>query len=144
MTKAENATRRFESGFNCCQSILSTYCEEFGLDRTLALKMATAFGGGMMNLSKTCGVITGGLMVIGLKMGRTEADDLFSKEKTYDFAREFYELFKERHGSTDCKDLVGIDRSTEEGLKLAQTSDVFEKRCPIFIKDAIEILEDLL
>lgn len=51
---------------NCAQAILSTYCEAFGLERNLALRLAQGFGGGMAHMGKTCGAVTGAYMVLGL------------------------------------------------------------------------------
>ena len=43
----EAAVSRFKEGFSCSQAILSTFGEQFGLDRDTALKLAAGFGGGM-------------------------------------------------------------------------------------------------
>ncbi len=51
---------------NCAQTVLSTYCENFGLERILALRLAQGFGGGMGHAGKTCGAVTGAYMVLGL------------------------------------------------------------------------------
>ena len=44
---SEQAVERFRNGLNCSQAVLSSYCEEFGLDCEQAFKIATGFGGGM-------------------------------------------------------------------------------------------------
>jgi len=50
---------------NCAQSVVSTYCEEFGLDRNLGLKAAMD-SGWMARTGKTCGAVTGVYMILGL------------------------------------------------------------------------------
>ena len=50
---------------NCAQSVLMSFTQSLKLDDETAYKITTAFGGGM-KCGITCGVITGGLMVLGL------------------------------------------------------------------------------
>ena len=75
MSRVEQAVSCFQGGFNCSQAVLSTYAQDFGLDREAALKLAAGFGGGMGRMAGTCGAVTGAFMVLGLKHGPTEAGD---------------------------------------------------------------------
>lgn len=143
MTQAEHAIKLFEDGFACSQSIFSAYCEQFGLDRELALKIADPFGAGMRGLSETCGAVTGAFMVIGLKYGRIRADDMLAKETTAIVVQEFIKKFKERNETIICKNLLGYDISIPEQSDQAEASGLFKTRCPKFIRDAAEILEAL-
>ena len=59
-------------------------------------------------------------------------------------AAEFFEKFEARHGSTDCKALIGQDIDTAEGMKAARQKGIFDTLCTEFIKSASEILEELL
>lgn len=51
---------------NCAQTILKTYAEELGLSEEQASGLGVNFGGGM-KCGSVCGVITAGLMVLGMK-----------------------------------------------------------------------------
>lgn len=133
----------FKKGINCTQAVVSAYGPQFGLDREAALKVAAAFGSGM-GMGETCGAVTGGLMVIGLKHAKVKGIALLSKEKTADVAHEFISKFKARHGTVVCRELLGCDVSTSEGLKTAKQEKHFKQRCPGYVKDAAEILEELL
>jgi C_GCAxxG_C_C family probable redox protein len=144
MDKVKNAVKLFEDGFACAQAILSTYGAEFGLDKELALKIGDPFGAGMRGLSETCGVVTASFMVIGLKYGRIQADDLAAKEKTAGLVREFVKRFKGRHRGITCKELLGHDISISEQHDTAEKKGLFETKCPNFVKDAAEILEQIL
>jgi len=65
MNKSEQArTVMLEHRLNCAQSIVSVYCEEFGLERNLGLKTAMGFGSGMARSGNTCGAITGAYMIL--------------------------------------------------------------------------------
>lgn len=133
----------FKKGINCTQAVVSTYGPQFGIDREAALKIAGAFGSGM-GMGETCGAVTGALMVIGLKHSKVKGIALLSKEKTAEVAHEFITKFKARHGTMVCRELLGCDVSTPEGLKTAKQEKHFKQRCPGYVKDAAEILEELL
>jgi len=139
----EKTVACFKEGLNCTQAVLSTYGPLFGLDRENAVKLAKAFGSGM-GMGETCGAVTGALMVIGLKHARLKGGTLFSKDKTKEIAREFVARFKARNETTECRELLGCDVSSFEGLKTAKKEKHFKKRCPKFVQDAAEILEELV
>ena len=144
MSNVEKAVKYFEDGFACSQSILAAYCDEYGLDREIAFKLADPFGAGMRGLSETCGAVTGSLMVIGLKYGRTQADDIPAKEKAAELAQEFVKRFNDHHGAITCKALLGHDISIPDQHDIAEQQGFFETKCPKFVRDAAEILEDIL
>lgn len=75
MNNVERAVSSFKEGFSCSQALLSTYGPEPGVDRRTALRVSGAFGGGICRMGETCGAVTGALMVVGLKYGRTMAED---------------------------------------------------------------------
>ncbi len=95
----------------------------------------------MARTGETCGAVTGGLMVIGLKGGYTTPD---GKDATYSLAREFMRRFEEKHGTLICRDLIGCNLCTEEDLQQAKEKGVFESVCPNLVRDSIEILENLV
>ncbi len=142
--KSEQAVRKFRKGFNCSQAVLSVYAEEFGLCRETALKIACGFGGGMGRMALTCGAVTGAFMVIGLKYGNVDANEKEIKEKTYGLVREFARRFEKRNGPSICRELLGCDISGPEGLKSAKDNGLFDSVCPGLVRDAVEILEEML
>jgi C_GCAxxG_C_C family probable redox protein len=141
---SQSAVQIFRNGFSCSQAVVAAFGESLGLEKEIALKISQAFGGGMARLGLTCGAVTGALLVIGLKHGRTRPDDEAAKEKTYALALEFISRFKARHGTIVCRDLIGTDLSTPEGHDEAQARGVFETLCPNFVGSAAEILEQIL
>lgn len=146
MSSVEQAVTRFNEGSLCSQAVFSTYAEKLGLDLETAMKIATPFGGGMARMGETCGAVSGALMAIGLKHGNMtdwRIEDK-QKEKAYRIAIEFVEKFKSRNGSVWCKDLLGCDLSTPEGRKAANDGKLFFTACPKFVREAAEILEEVL
>jgi len=144
MNKVESAVFSFNNGFNCCQSVLLAYCQEFGLDSQVASKLSTGFGGGMGRMAGVCGAVTGAFIVLGLKYGKMRAEDNEPKQKTYKLVRKFAEKFKARNDSIICKDILECDISTPQGLRIAREKALFSKVCPKFVQDAAEILEEML
>ncbi len=144
MSKAENAVQCFKIGFNCSQAIFSTYSEQLGLDTATALKIACPFGSGMGRMAETCGAVTGAYMLIGLKYGKYLPEDNVAKEKSFQLLKEFTDKFNEIHGSICCRDLLKYDMSTPNGLSYIKENGLWDSLCPIFIRDAAQIIEELL
>jgi C_GCAxxG_C_C family probable redox protein len=144
MKRSEHAVSCIKNGFSCSQALLSTYGDQFGLNHELALKVSGAFGGGMGRMGETCGAVTGAFMVIGLKYGKTRADDELTKEKTYALVREFVKKFKTRNGSIICRELLGYDISTPEGKQLVKEKQLYATLCPKYVQDAADIIEEIL
>jgi len=142
-SKANEAVEFYKSGkgFNCAQAVFSTYCEDFGLDKETALKLSCSLGGGMGRLGQVCGAVSGACLIIGLKHGKSQADDTESKEKTYKLVHEFGERFIERNKSINCHELLQVDLKKDDAQKIKERTSVV---CPRAVKDAAEILESIL
>ncbi|MFX1364273.1 MAG: C-GCAxxG-C-C family protein [Promethearchaeota archaeon] len=144
MSRIEKAISNFEGNCNCAQSILSAFSTDFGLNREIALKIATGFGGGMARFGRTCGAVSGAYMVIGLRYGMGLNEDVEMKEKTYEVIKEFSKRFQKLYGSELCKELIGCDLDTPEGREYFYQNKLFEKKCYHYVKNVAEILEELL
>jgi C_GCAxxG_C_C family probable redox protein len=144
MNRIEQAVSCFQEGFCCSQAVLASYSKKFGLNRKKALKIAQAFGGGIAQTGQICGAVSGALMVIGLKHGRTKADDLEAKNTTYTLTKDFMEKFKAMNGSIICKELLGYDISTPEGMENSEEKKLFDTLCPDFVHSAVKIIEEIL
>ena len=142
LTGPEECVEEFRKGYNCSQALLATYSKDVGIDKETALKVASAFGGGMGCSGSVCGAATGALMVLGLRHGNASAER--GQSRSYERAKEFLARFKERNGSTLCKELLGCDISTAEGMERATKESLFTAVCPKIVKDAAVIVEGML
>ncbi len=142
-TKKETAQALFKEGFSCSQAVLAAFAADSGLGRELALKISQPFGGGIARLADWCGAVTGALMVIGLRHGRTRAEDVAARDTTYALVQEFVRRFKARRDALRCRDLLGCDIGTPAGAQEAADRGLHDNFCPGLIADAVEILEDL-
>lgn len=138
------AKAHFAEGFSCSQSLMLTFASRLGIDRDLALKLGASFGGGMARMGWTCGAVTGALMVIGTRYGNVDAKDDDKKEDTYRRVQEFLRLFKEKHGTVNCRDLLGCDLSTPEELERANSEELCQKTCPKYVSGAAELVEKII
>ncbi len=142
--RVNDAEACFVKGFNCCQAVLSTYGVDYGIKEEKALKMASGFGAGIAYMGDICGAVSGAIMVLGLKYGRSRVEDEKAKEKTYELIQEYIMEFRAKNGSIKCNDLLGVDVGTKEGLKKASDEGKFSSICPALVRDSASIVEKLL
>ena len=143
-TKPEQAVNIFKEGSNCSQAVISVYAEEFGLSQKMALKIAQGFGGGMGRMAQICGAVTGAFMVLGLKHGNADIHDKEAKERIYGLVREFSRRFENHNSSVVCRELLGCDISTPEGVLAAKENGLFTSVCPKMVRQAVEILNKMI
>ena len=143
-SKVTTAGNIMRGGFNCAQSVLSAFAEDLGLSPRDALRVAGAFGGGMACMGKTCGAVTGAFMAIGLAHAKTADGEDDEKARGYELVRQFTERFTEKHGTLECRDLLGLSLNTEEGMAEALASGAFKTKCVMYVEDAVAILDELL
>jgi C_GCAxxG_C_C family probable redox protein len=139
-TRDERALITFRSGYNCAQAIFSTYCGLFQIDEGQAKSIAAGFGAGFGGLQKTCGAVSGALMLIGLRY-HDEKDVAGSKRQTYARVREFVAEFEKKNETVRCLDLLGVDLDTAEGMKRVREERLFDTKCEQYIRDVCEIVE---
>jgi len=142
--KVEVAVAKFMSGYNCAQAVLFAYCDELGLEKNAALKLACGFGAGMGRKEEVCGAVTGGVMVLGAIHGRGEHDDRAAAEPAYAKTRELLDRFQARHGSYVCRELLdGCDLTTKEGQSYFKQNDLVNRTCKECVRSVTQILEEI-
>jgi C_GCAxxG_C_C family probable redox protein len=143
MKHSEKAVSLYKQSFYCSQAVFAAFADELGIDEKTALRTGSCFGGGMCK-GEVCGACTGALMVLGMKYGRDEPDDLEKKTKANDMAIRFLDCFKEKNGSYICNELLGCDISTTEGKTYAREQKLFSELCPELVESAAEILDQMI
>ena len=136
--RVDDAVKMFEEGFICSQAVFAAFADEYGLEKKLALKIANAFGGGIARNQEICGAVSGAIMLISLKHGKTESSDSVSHERTYELVNQFIYKFTEKNGSINCYDLLKCK------LTEAREKDLFSSLCRNYVRDAAEIVDGLL
>jgi C_GCAxxG_C_C family probable redox protein len=142
--RAAEAVAAFNSGFSCSQAICTTYFQAFGIDRVTARKVSCGFGAGVARSNNICGAVSGAIMVIGIAYGMARPGDVAAKERTYRAVNNFLQEFRKRNGDVNCTPLIGFDLSDPFQLEMAKERKVVRTKCPRFVKDAAEILDEIL
>ena len=144
--RIEKAVSLFKDGYNCSQSVVAAFADMYGFTTEQALKMSSAFGGGIGRMRETCGAACGLFMLAGLEKGATEGSDREGKAATYALVQELAAKFREETGSLRCSDLLGLSKkepivSTPE----ARTSAYYAKRpCAKMVETAARIWADYI
>ena len=104
--------------------------------------MAYGFAGGIGNTGAVCGAVVGGVMAIGLRLGR--ADTMEGMLQNLGVVREFRRRFEAEMGNIGCRELTGLDLTKEEEMGQLMNSDIPEKVCFPAVAAAYRLAIDLL
>ena len=110
--------------YNCAQSVLLPFAEDFGMSEEDVMRVAVHFGGGM-KMGAVCGAVTGGLMALGL----AGLDDP-------KIANAFCRRIRENHeGMLDCRDLLRANAALGREKK---------PHCDAMVYEAVEAVTAIL
>ncbi|MGI6663790.1 MAG: C-GCAxxG-C-C family protein [Bacillota bacterium] len=129
-------------GLNCAETAIWALGQYWNND--LNTSYGTGLGGGVARLGETCGALTGAIVALGAKVGRTDPADSTKKALCYRLGQEVALEFKDEIGTTQCKDIIGFVPSGE-GIQ-ARWSQQFRtggcgKAIEVAIKAAIRVME---
>lgn len=142
-TKAqERAEELFNGGYNCCESVVLAVCEQLGVDSKEPLKVATPFGSGMSRNGSNCGALNAAFICVGMVNGRES--NTGDRDASYIPADRIFNKFRDKYGSTFCKDITGINfRDPAEVEK--NKPRLHQELCGPLVKQATQwILEELV
>jgi C_GCAxxG_C_C family probable redox protein len=126
----------FNSGLYCAESVLLAIARAQGIESELIPGIATGFCGGMAHTCGPCGALTGGIMAVGLTLGRSEAAE--PADPCYRAAQNLIREFERAFGSRDCRVLTGCDLGTPEGQATFREQNLRD-RCAGFTGRAAEM-----
>jgi C_GCAxxG_C_C family probable redox protein len=129
----EEAKRNFNSGYNCAESVSLAVSKQMGQEvqgsHACIPRIATGFGGGVGRNGDICGAVAGGIMAIGLALGRDNSGQ--SRDPCYEAADRFYNEFVRAFGSSQCRMLTGLDLKKPEQREAYQNRVHLERCNPI-------------
>ena len=115
------------------------------LDPRLTVRLASGFPEGIGGSGCTCGALTGGILSLGLFLGRSSPGFLNNKS-IMRVSKELHYLFKDNFGATCCRVLSkGIKHGSKEqfkkgslivGFSSEQTARILLREKPALIKTA--------
>lgn len=142
--RVQKAVQLFLEGYSCSQSICAAFCEQVDLDREIILRLAAGFSGGIGRQGRTCGALSGAVIILGLFAGSHDHSDKDARDKTHALVRELFSEFADYYGSVDCRDILGLDISTKDGYARAKEQKLFETVCPRFVQSTAILLEEFI
>lgn len=98
----------------CAESVLLGVARGLGVRSPLVPRVATGFCSGLSRSCGPCGVFSGGVMALGLALGRDSGQD--ELDETYGPVCAFREFFLAHAGALGCRELTGFDLGSAEGL----------------------------
>ncbi|MBO4660996.1 MAG: C_GCAxxG_C_C family protein [Prevotella sp.] len=146
--RVQQAVDNFMAGYGCCQSVVAAFADLYGLDDTLAKKIAAGFGGGVGRMRMMCGAVSGIVMLVGLDCGQTAGDDRDGKSACYKVVQELLDKSKEVNGSLICAEILGIkgyEKAACNYQASARTKEYYKSRpCAAKVESAARIFADYL
>ena len=79
-----------------------------GYEDSLLPKLATGFGGGIGRRGSICGALSGSVMALGMKFGRTDPNDKETAARLYEKCRQFWDRFEKEFGNVHCLQITGF------------------------------------
>lgn len=136
------AVDNFMQGYGCCQSVVAAFSDLYGLDETMAKRIAAGFGGGVGRMRMMCGAVSGIVILTGLDCGQTEGADRQGKSACYKVVQELLAQSKAENGSLICAELLGLKGPVPMGNYVAseRTKEYYKKRpCAAKVESAARI-----
>ena len=134
-TPGERSRAYFEEGNNCSVSVFRALSEVSDGHGSIDPDIAMGFGGGMGKNGLVCGAVSAGIMAIGLQAKGRE------KAEVYKLVDTFLTDFKKHFGTVNCRELLGADLKTEEGMKYLKTEG--RKKCKEFVGYAADAVNKI-
>jgi C_GCAxxG_C_C family probable redox protein len=105
--------------------------------------LTTAFAAGMWN-GLTCGAVTGAMMAVAMRHGRSSDGDGAASDVTKVKMRELMKAMTAQFGDLNCSALLGTDMATDEGMKEAASKGLFKSKCPQLVETATRVAAKLM
>lgn len=105
--QAEERTLRYhQSGLCCTEAILRSVTELYSEETSNAIpKIGSGFCFGIgMTGEDICGTVVGGVIALGFLFGRMSEDE--EHGRACEHAAEFRKRFLEKHGTTNCNEML--------------------------------------
>lgn len=115
-TKAMEAVKKKEQGYNCAQAVFCTYCEAFGVSTTLGYQLSEAFGTGIGGLQEVCGSFSAFGMLAGLQNSDGVLGANTTRAETYRKVREAAKQFEATCHHLECREILQMKDAQGERI----------------------------
>lgn len=126
------------AGYCCSQIMVKMALDAEGRENADLLRAINAFCRVVGSMPRTCGVLNGGIAVLGLYAGKgTDAE--YPKEEFTGMVDEFTDWFENQFGSTQCQDLIGVSSITD-----LQSNQQYRLKCGNILIDSFQKIQQIL
>ena len=133
----------FLGGCNCAQAVFLAFSDVTGIDRKLAAKMSSPFGGGMGRMREVCGAVSGMFLVLGTLYGYDEQDTDAQKKQLYKDVQALACKFREECGSIICREI--LKNPPSDPNPTPRTADFYKQRpCARMVMTAARLLDEFI
>ncbi|MFW9918089.1 MAG: C-GCAxxG-C-C family (seleno)protein [Candidatus Thorarchaeota archaeon] len=137
--------------FNCAESVIiaanrSVQSKHY---HSVAVRIASMFGGGIVGTGEMCGAVTGALMYLGLVMGTDGTEEPIEFDRlrkgTRELGQQFVEDFVEKWGSRRCSVLIAMDKGQVPPMGTIRAENPsIKKRCNDYVQWSTERIAALM
>jgi C_GCAxxG_C_C family probable redox protein len=129
--------------YGCAETVFIVLKTAYGLPQSTDSAAAMALNGGLAYSGGPCGAISGAALAVGMLAADRVEDRRQAKHVARRVTGELMTAFEDVHGSTDCRDLIGMDLRTDEGHRAFIESAIWRDRCMAQIEFAVSRLAPL-
>lgn len=140
---AQKAERNMAEHGNCTQSIVSAFVDVLNIRDPSLSRVSSGFLGGM-TCSRTCGINSAAVLLLGYFFGRNRIDEGMDAMYSVVFCiRQTLKQLDELMGAHACQELTGVDfRNTLQAMQF-QNSNA-QKRCIAWVGEGARIIATIL
>ena len=133
----------FMEGCNCSQAVFLAFSDVTGIDRKLAARISSPFGGGMGRMREVCGAVSGMFMVLGTLYGYDETTDDTRKKQLYHEVQALAAQFREECGSIICREI--LKNPSSDPNPTPRTAEFYKQRpCARMVVTAARLLDEFI
>ena len=133
----------FLEGCNCSQAVFLAFSDMTGIDRKLAARISSPFGGGMGRMREVCGAVSGMFMVLGTLYGYDETADDIRKKQLYHEVQALAARFREECCSIICREI--LKNPSSDPNPTPRTAEFYKQRpCARMVVTAARLLDEFI
>lgn len=126
------------SGYCCTQIMMKMALDVEEKENEDLLRAINGLCMGVSSTQKICGVLTGGIAILGLYAGKGN-DREYPKQEYSSMVDAYTEWFEAEFGSTECQDIIGMCSVTDY-----KTNQNFRLKCGDTLKKSYEKVQEIL
>lgn len=126
------------SGYCCTQVMVKMVLDAEEKENEDLLRAVNGLCMGIGSTQKICGVLTGGIAILGLYAGKGN-DTEYVKPEYSDMADEYTKWFEAEFGSVECRDIIGTCSVSDYN-----TNREYRLKCGDTLKKSFEKVQEIL